>query len=129
MNVTDYFNSLPMDTKYYLLDHSAEPDKIKEVVGDKAEDSVFFTELMKFIQAAQEKRIADAKQQVVQQQQMLNTDFKPAMNLIKILATPFEKRCKVCGAPITVGEYCEGCKNKQEKGKGFYSDFIIDDEE
>lgn len=125
MKVIDYFNSLPMDTRYYLLDYSAEPDKIKEVVGDKAKDSAFFTELMKYIQATQDKRITDAKQHVAEQQQKLENEFRPRMDLIQLLTAPFEKRCRICGAPIVAGEVCEKCSDRQEKGKSFYKDFIM----
>lgn len=115
MSVKDYFNSLPMDTRYYLLDYSAEPNKIKEVVGDKAEDSAFFTELMKYIQATQDKRTADALQRVAQQQQKLENKFRPRMDLIQLLTAPFEKRCKMCGTPITAGEYCDDCAKEMVK--------------
>lgn len=45
-------------------------------------------------------------------------DFKPRLDLITSLSLPLERRCKVCGKPISSGEYCDKC-GKQLVGKNY----------
>lgn len=54
----------------------------------------------------------------VETKQIPVSDFKPREDLIQSLFMPLEKRCKVCGIPITVGEYCDECI-KQKAGKNY----------
>lgn len=105
--VTQYMSSLPMDTRYYLLDHSSEPDKIKEVLKEKANDSAFLAELTKHIQAMQSNRTAQQAQQVANNLKNVG-DVVPAY-ILNALKMPLENRCKACGKPISAGNYCEEC--------------------
>lgn len=45
-------------------------------------------------------------------------EFKPRLDLITSLSLPLERRCKVCGKPISSGEYCDKC-GKQLVGKNY----------
>lgn len=107
MTVTQHIASLPMDTRYYLLDHSSEPDKIKEVLKEKANDSAFLAELTKHIQAMQSNRMAQQAQQVASNLKSIDS-VVPAY-ILNALKMPLENRCKVCGKPINAGSYCEEC--------------------
>lgn len=108
MTVTQYMSSLPMDTRYYLLDHSSEPDKVKEVLKEKANDSAFLAELTKHIQAMQSNRMTQQAQQVASNLKSIDANVVPAY-LLNALKMPLENRCKICGKPIGVGNYCEEC--------------------
>ena len=107
MTIAQYMSSLPMNTRYYLLGHSSEPDKVKEVLKEKANDSAFLAELTKHIQAMQSNRIAQQAQHVTDNIKSVGEQV-PAY-IIDALKMPLEKRCKVCGKVINAGNYCEEC--------------------
>lgn len=115
MTVTQYLSSLPMDTRFYLLDYSNEPDKIKEVIGKNADDNIFFKELMKTIKDMQAQRITETVNKI-----KANDDsFKVPEYLISAMNQPFTKRCRNCGAVIESGNYCPKCaKGKAKENYG-----------
>ena len=51
----------------------------------------------------------------VEDKQIPATEFKPRLDLIQSLTMPLEKRCRVCGAPISAGEYCDKCGRQRAR--------------
>jgi len=54
----------------------------------------------------------------IEAEQVPATEFKPRIDLIQSLIMPFEKHCKMCGASIKVGDYCDECA-KHLAGKNY----------
>lgn len=104
-----------MDTRYYLLNNVNEPDKIKEVVGDKAKDVKFFDMLVELLNAKQLSRGQEAGQRLISND-VPKTEIP--LHIINALQQPFTKRCAMCGRTISAGKYCDKC-GKQLIGKSY----------
>ena len=112
MNIHSYFASLPTDTRYYLLDHANELDKIKEVVGDKAEDTKFINLLAKLLNEQQLSREQEAGQRLISNG-VPKTEIP--FYIINALQQPFTKHCEMCGRIINTGKYCNNCAKEMAK--------------
>lgn len=109
----NYIGKHPKDMNRYEYNQM-----MKDAITGKLDD---YPEQKKtFLQWLEEQlnNVGSGAQVEAEVEQIPTTDFKPRIDIIQSLTMPLEKRCRVCGAPITIGEYCDKC-GKQLAGKSY----------
>lgn len=104
----NYVGKHPKDMNKYEYNHM-----MKDAVTGKLDN---YPEQKKIFVQWLEEQLNDVGSGVqVEDKQIPATEFKPRLDLIQSLTMPLEKRCKVCGASIPAGEYCDKCGRQKAR--------------